>query len=91
MHHISGLRDQWNLLVMAGCQMDNVITKEHIFNLVRRQKELNFEPGSQVSCCRMSNGRVRNLWFKRLPDDIGEEELPVANKECEKAQVKSSI
>jgi len=28
--HTSGLRDQWNLLSMAGWRMDDVITKEHI-------------------------------------------------------------
>lgn len=50
-HHTSGLRDQWNLLAMAGWQLDDVITKEHIFNLVRRQKELNFEPGSAYTYC----------------------------------------
>ena len=50
-HHTSGLRDQWNLLAMAGWQLDDVITKEHIFNLVKRQKELNFEPGSKMTYC----------------------------------------
>ncbi|GAA4466700.1 hypothetical protein GCM10023189_49250 [Nibrella saemangeumensis] len=50
-HHTSGLRDQWNLLAMAGWQLDDVITKQHIFNLVKRQKELNFEPGSQFAYC----------------------------------------
>jgi CubicO group peptidase (beta-lactamase class C family) len=48
-HHTSGLRDQWALLTMAGRRMDDVITKEHIFNLIRRQKELNFEPGSEFA------------------------------------------
>jgi CubicO group peptidase (beta-lactamase class C family) len=48
-HHTSGLRDQWALLTMAGWRMDDVISKEHIFNLVKRQKELNFEPGSEFA------------------------------------------
>lgn len=48
-HHTSGVRDQWNLLVMAGWQMDDVITKEHIFNLIKRQRELNFAPGAEYS------------------------------------------
>ncbi|MVM29026.1 serine hydrolase [Spirosoma sp. HMF4905] len=48
-HHISGMRDQWNLLTMAGWQMDDVITKEHIFNIVKRQRELNFDPGAEFS------------------------------------------
>lgn len=50
-NHTSGLRDQWNLLAMAGWQLDDVITKQHVFNLVKRQKELNFEPGSAYAYC----------------------------------------
>ncbi|MCF0065545.1 serine hydrolase [Dyadobacter chenwenxiniae] len=50
-HHTSGLRDQWNLLSMAGWRLDDVITKEHVFNLIKRQKELNFEPGSAFAYC----------------------------------------
>ena len=47
--HISGLRDQWALLTLAGWRMDDVITTEHILKIISRQKELNFEPGSQFS------------------------------------------
>src|SRR5690606_9925666 len=43
--HTSGLRDQWNLLAMAGWRMDDVITMEHIRKLIYNQKELNFMPG----------------------------------------------
>lgn len=50
-HHISGMRDQWNLLVMAGWRMDDVITKDHILKLISRQKELNFEPGAEYLYC----------------------------------------
>ncbi|GAB2772712.1 hypothetical protein GCM10027275_14550 [Rhabdobacter roseus] len=50
-HHTSGLRDQWNLLAMAGWQLDDVITKQHVLNLVTRQQELNFEPGSAFAYC----------------------------------------
>jgi CubicO group peptidase (beta-lactamase class C family) len=50
-HHTSGLRDQWSLLTMAGWDMSDVITKEHIFNLVRRQRELNFTPGAESLYC----------------------------------------
>ncbi|HLL96935.1 MAG TPA: serine hydrolase [Spirosoma sp.] len=48
-YHTSGLRDQWALLAMAGWQMDDVITKQHIINLVKRQRELNFDPGTEFS------------------------------------------
>lgn len=49
--HTSGLRDQWNLLAMAGWRLDDVITKEHVLKLVSRQKELNFEPGEEYLYC----------------------------------------
>ncbi len=49
--HTSGLRDQWNLLLLAGWRMDDVITQEHILKLVSRQKELNFTPGEQFNYC----------------------------------------
>ncbi|MCB0631322.1 MAG: serine hydrolase [Lewinella sp.] len=50
-HHISGLRDQWNLLAMAGWRLDDVITKEHVLKLVSRQKDLNFKPGAEYLYC----------------------------------------
>ena len=46
-HHTSGLRDQWTLWAMAGGRLDDVITQEDLLNLIRRQKELNFAPGSE--------------------------------------------
>jgi hypothetical protein len=41
MHHTSGLRDQWDLLAMAGWRLDDIITKEQVLRLVSRQKDLN--------------------------------------------------
>lgn len=49
--HTSGLRDQWNLLSMAGWRLDDVITKEHVLKLVSKQKELNFNPGDEFAYC----------------------------------------
>ena len=49
--HTSGLRDQWNLLSMAGWRMDDVITDDDVMRLVRRQRALNFTPGSDHSYC----------------------------------------
>ncbi len=46
-HHTSGIRDQWELLAMAGWRLDDVITKEHILNMVKHQKDLNFNPGDE--------------------------------------------
>jgi len=50
-HHISGLRDQWELLAMAGWRLDDVITKEHILKMMRNQRDLNFEPGAEYLYC----------------------------------------
>ena len=50
-HHTSGMRDQWELLVAAGWRWDDVITKDHIMKMVRRQRELNFEPGAEYLYC----------------------------------------
>lgn len=49
--HTSGLRDQWNLLAMAGWRLDDVITKEHVLKLVSKQKDLNFTPGDEFLYC----------------------------------------
>jgi CubicO group peptidase (beta-lactamase class C family) len=51
MNHTSGLRDQWELLMMAGWRMEDVITQEDILTLVKRQKELNFNPGERYLYC----------------------------------------
>jgi CubicO group peptidase (beta-lactamase class C family) len=50
-HHTSGLRDQWVLLAMAGWRLDDVITRDQIMRLVRRQRELNFKPGDEIVYC----------------------------------------
>jgi CubicO group peptidase (beta-lactamase class C family) len=50
-NHTSGLRDQWNLIVMAGWRMDDVITTEQVMRLVAKQKELNFQPGEEFLYC----------------------------------------
>ncbi|MCW4036925.1 MAG: beta-lactamase family protein, partial [Candidatus Bathyarchaeota archaeon] len=50
-HHISGLRDQWELLIAAGWRMEDVIKTEDVLELVREQKELNFKPGSEYLYC----------------------------------------
>ena len=50
-HHTRGLRNQWALPVMASWGMSDVIPQEHIFNLVRRQQELNCTPGAEPLYC----------------------------------------
>ena len=50
-HHSSGLRDQWNLLALAGWRLEDVITEDDIMRLVRSQKQLNFAPGKAHLYC----------------------------------------
>lgn len=50
-HHTSGLRDQWNLLLMAGWRLDDVITQKQIMRVISRQRELNFKPGEESLYC----------------------------------------
>ncbi|MGE0770441.1 MAG: serine hydrolase domain-containing protein [Cyclobacteriaceae bacterium] len=50
-HHTSGLRDQWNLLALAGWRLDDVITQKQILRLISRQRELNFQPGEEMLYC----------------------------------------
>jgi CubicO group peptidase (beta-lactamase class C family) len=48
MHHTSGLRDQWDLLNLAGWRYsEHLITDDDIMSLLTRQKELNFKPGER--------------------------------------------
>lgn len=48
LHHTSGLRDQWDLLIMArGRFEEDRITEEDVLEIVARQTKLNFEPGTE--------------------------------------------
>jgi CubicO group peptidase (beta-lactamase class C family) len=46
-NHTSGIRDQWELLMMAGWRIDDVITRDQIMAMMLRQRELNFQPGAE--------------------------------------------
>lgn len=51
-HHTSGLRDQWELLIMAGWRHSlDLITDEDVLELMSRQKDLNFAPGAEHMYC----------------------------------------
>jgi len=50
-NHTSGLRDQWNLLALAGWRLDDVITRDHILKLISHQRDLNFDPGAEYVYC----------------------------------------
>ncbi|MCP4726393.1 MAG: beta-lactamase family protein [bacterium] len=46
-NHTSGLRDQWDLLSLAGWRANDLKTQGDVLDLVSRQKELNFKPGEE--------------------------------------------
>jgi len=51
-HHTSGLRDQWNLLELAGWRYSlDLITDEDVMSVVTRQRDLNFKPGEKHVYC----------------------------------------
>ena len=50
-HHTSGLRDFLELNFISGRNFDELITDEDAFNLIIRQKELNFRPGERYLYC----------------------------------------
>jgi len=46
--HTSGLRDQWDLLAMAGWRFEaDVITQADVLDITSRQRALNFDPGAE--------------------------------------------
>ncbi|HSW31070.1 MAG TPA: serine hydrolase domain-containing protein [Longimicrobiales bacterium] len=47
-HHVSGIRDQWNLLGMAGWRWEaDVVTQGDVLDITSRQTALNFPPGER--------------------------------------------
>lgn len=47
-HHVSGIRDQWNLLSMAGWRWEaDVVTQSDVLDITSRQTALNFAPGER--------------------------------------------
>jgi CubicO group peptidase (beta-lactamase class C family) len=51
LNHTSGLRDQWDLWVMSGHRMDDVIRQQDLMTLMINQRELNFKPGAEHLYC----------------------------------------
>ncbi|MBK8070535.1 MAG: serine hydrolase [Ramlibacter sp.] len=46
-HHTSGVRDQWSLVLLAGLRMDDVITEPDILGLLWAQRQTNCVPGDE--------------------------------------------
>ncbi|MFB9842527.1 serine hydrolase domain-containing protein [Mucilaginibacter ginsenosidivorans] len=49
LNHTSGIRDQWQLLAIAGTRLDDVITEDQIIKILSKQQALNFKPGDEWS------------------------------------------
>jgi CubicO group peptidase (beta-lactamase class C family) len=49
LNHTSGVRDQWQLLAIAGTRLDDVITQDQIIKILSKQQALNFKPGEEYS------------------------------------------
>jgi len=51
-YHTSGLRDQWELLGLAGWRYAlDLITDEDVMSVMTRQRQLNFKPGERHIYC----------------------------------------
>lgn len=49
LNHTSGIRDQFNLLAIAGTRLDDVITQEQIIKILSHQQTLDFNPGERFN------------------------------------------
>jgi CubicO group peptidase (beta-lactamase class C family) len=49
LNHTSGIRDQWQLLSIAGTRLDDVITQDQIIKILSKQQSLNSKPGERYN------------------------------------------
>lgn len=83
-HHTSGLRDQWELLGLAGWRYSlDLITNDDVMSVMTRQKELNFKPGERHVYCntgytlmglivkRVSGMSLREFTTKNIFEPLG--------------------
>src|SRR6187402_1127178 len=49
LNHTSGIRDQWQLLNIAGIRPNDVITQDQLIRILSSQQALNFKPGKQYN------------------------------------------
>jgi len=83
-YHTSGLRDQWNLLGLAGWRYSlDLITDDDVMDLMSRQKDLNFKPGEKHVYCntgytllaqivkRVSGQSFREFTTRRIFEPLG--------------------
>lgn len=70
--HTSGVRDQWELLIQAGWRIDDVITRDQIMQFMVRQRELNFEPGSEYLYSNMGYSLLAEVVERVSGQEFGE-------------------
>jgi CubicO group peptidase (beta-lactamase class C family) len=83
-NHTSGIRDQWDLLGLAGWRYSrDLITDDDVLSLLSRQKDLNFSPGERhlysnsgytlmaVIVSRVSGQSFREFTTKRIFEPLG--------------------
>jgi len=83
-NHTSGLRDQWDLLALAGWRFEaDVITQGDVLDITSRQRALNFDPGAEylysntgftllaVVVERVSGESLRAFTTRRIFDPLG--------------------
>jgi CubicO group peptidase (beta-lactamase class C family) len=83
-HHTSGLRDQWDLLELAGWRYSlDLITDDDVMSVMTRQKNLNFKPGDKHVYCntgytlmglivkRVSGMSLREFTTKNIFEPLG--------------------
>ena len=83
-HHVSGIRDQWSLLNMAGWRWEaDVVTQKDVLDITSRQRALNFKPGTRylysntgytllaVVVERVSGKTLREFTNERIFDPLG--------------------
>jgi len=82
--HTSGLRDQWDLLGLAGWRYSlDLITDDDVMSVMTRQKDLNFKPGDKHVYCntgytlmglivkRVSGMSLREFTTKNIFEPLG--------------------
>ena len=76
-HHTSGLRDQWDLQVLAGWREGDLITEDDVLEMLHRQQGLNFRPGEEYLYCNTGYTllgvvvkRVTGVSLRRYADSV---------------------
>ncbi len=85
-HHVSGIRDQWSLLAMAGWRWEaDLVTQKDVLEITSMQTALNFQPGERylysntgftllaVVVERVSGQTLREFTTERIFDPLGME------------------